>query len=113
MIKNNFENTSPILNLFLVSDKKVELTFSGGRISSDGGLLLLRGVENQLGIIDAISKCISDQRDHRYIDHTIKELVTQRVFQIAAGYEDCNDCNDLREDMILKTCVGRLGSVEK
>ena len=107
MIKNNFENQAQTLNLFPVENKKVELTFSGDRISSDGGLLLLREVENQLGIIDKISNCISDDRDHRYIHHSIKEMLTQRIFQIAAGYEDCNDSDDLRTDMILKTCVGR------
>lgn len=52
-----------------------------------------------------MADCIKDHRDQRYISHTIKELLTQRVFQIAAGYEDCND---LRSDTILKTCVGRL-----
>lgn len=108
MIKNKFENPSPILNLFPVSDKKVELAYTGERISSDGGLLLLREVENQIGLIDRLSSSITDTRDQRYIDHTIKELITQRVFQIAAGYEDCNDCNDLRSDMILKACAGRL-----
>jgi len=108
MIKNNFENQAETLNLFPVENKKVELTFSGDRISSDGGLLLLREVENQIGIIDSISGCITDNRDQRYISHTVKEMLTQRIFQIAAGYEDCNDSNDMREDMILKTCVGRL-----
>lgn len=108
MIENNFESISPILNLFPVADKKVELSYSGEQISSDGGLLLLREVENQIGIIDKISNCIFDNRDQRYITHTQKEMLTQRIFQIAAGYEDCNDSNDLRNDMVLKTCVGRL-----
>ena len=108
MIKNNFENENQNLTLFPVADKKVELSFTGDRISSDGGLLLLREVENQLGLINSISNCISDDRDQRYIDHTLKEMLTQRIFQIAAGYEDCNDSNDMREDMVLKTCVGRL-----
>jgi hypothetical protein len=79
-----------------VSNKKVELSFSGERISSDGGLLLLREVENQLGLLRRISSCITGTRDSIYIDHTLKEMITQRVFQIAAGYEDCNDCNDRR-----------------
>jgi hypothetical protein len=69
---------------------------------------LLREVENQLGLIDRINDCITDDRDHRYINRTIKEMLIQRVFQIAAGYEDCNDCNDLRDDMIFKVCAGRL-----
>jgi hypothetical protein len=108
MIENNFELPIVNLELFPVSNKKIELSFSGDQISSDGGLLLLREVENQLKLIDNISNCILDDRDQRYIDHTIKELLTQRVFQIAAGYEDCNDSNDLRGDMILKVCAGRL-----
>ena len=95
-------------DLFPRSDKNVELSFTGDHISSDGGLLLLRVVENQLGLIDSISNCITDNRDQRYIDHTVKEILIQRVFQIAAGYEDCNDCDDLRDDMIFKTCAGRL-----
>lgn len=108
MINKFFENENPILDLFPVSNKKVELSFSGERISSDGGLLLLREVENQLGLLEHISSCITDTRDSRYIDHTLKEMITQRVFQIAAGYEDCNDCNDLRSDMVMKTCADRL-----
>ena len=108
MLKNISETTLLNLDLFSVSGKQVELSFTGDQISSDGGLLLLREVENQLGLIDRISNCITDDRDHRYTDHTIKEMLTQRVFQIAAGYEDCNDCDDLRDDMIFKMCAGRL-----
>jgi len=108
MIKNNFETSQKTLTLFPVEAKKIELSYIGEQISSDGGLLLLREVENQIGLISSISNCITDDRDSRYVDHTITELITQRVFQIAAGYEDCNDCNDLRGDMVLKTCAGRL-----
>jgi len=108
MIENKFKPIVEYLELFPVSSKKIELSFSGDQIGSDGGLLLLREVERQIGLIDNISGCISDNRDQRYIEHTIQELLIQRVFQIAAGYEDCNDCNDLRGDMILKACAGRL-----
>lgn len=108
MIKNIFEIENSILDLFPISNKKVELSFTGERISSDGGLLLLRELESQLGLLKDISSCVTDTRDARYIDHTLKEMLTQRVFQIAAGYEDCNDCNELRSDMIFKTCVDRL-----
>ncbi|MCW3786950.1 IS1380 family transposase [Plebeiibacterium sediminum] len=108
MIKNNFESNTSTYELFPVSGKQVELSFSGDTISSDGGLLLLREVENQINIIDNLSQCLTDNRDQRYIDHTIKEMLTQRIFQIASGYEDCNDCDELRNDMIFKTCAGRL-----
>ncbi|HDZ40229.1 MAG TPA: hypothetical protein ENH59_00910 [Bacteroidetes bacterium] len=66
----------------------MELGFSGDRISSDGGLLLLQELDNQLNLLSSVSNCIYDKRDHRYTDHSVKELLTQRVFQIAAGYED-------------------------
>ena len=108
MLEKKFENSQKILDLFPVSDKKIELSYTGEQISSDGGLLLLREVEDQTGLINGISSCITDTRDLRYVDHSITELITQRVFQIAAGYEDCNDCNDLRSDMVFKTCTGRL-----
>jgi Transposase DDE domain group 1 len=108
MIDKKTEITTPEINLFPIQGKNIELSFSGDRISSDGGLLLLRELDSQLNLLSSVSNCIRDERDQRYIDHTIKELLTQRVFQIAAGYEDCNDCNDLREDMIFKMCAGRL-----
>jgi len=112
MIHKNTENFTPELNLFPIKGKNIELSFSGDRISSDGGLLLLRELDSQLNLLSSASNCIHDERDQRYIDHSVKELLRQRVFQIAAGYEDCNDCNDLREDMIFKMCVGRLPQSE-
>lgn len=108
MIDKKTEISTPEINLFPIQGKNIELSFNGDRISSDGGLLLLRELDSQLNILTSASNCIRDERDQRYTDHTIKELLTQRVFQIAAGYEDCNDCNDLREDMIFKMCAGRL-----
>lgn len=108
MIHKKTENSTPEINLFPIQGKNIELSFNGDRISSDGGLLLLRELDSQLNLLSSVSNCIHDERDQRYIDHSVKELLTQRVFQIAAGYEDCNDCNDLREDMIFKMCAGRL-----
>ena len=108
MINKNTENFPSELTLFPINGRNIELSFSGDRISSDGGLLLLRELDSQLNLLSSVSNCILDGRDLRYIDYSVKELLTQRVFQIAAGYEDCNDCNDLREDMVLKLCAGRL-----
>jgi hypothetical protein len=65
-----------------VEQKNIELSFTGERISSDGGLLLLREVNRQIGLIEQISNCVTDNRDQRYIDHTIEELVSQRAYQI-------------------------------
>lgn len=108
MLEKKIETNQKTLELFPVGDKKIELNYTGEQISSDGGLLLLREVESQTGLINGIRSCITDTRDARYVDHSITELISQRVFQIAAGYEDCNDCNDLRKDMVFKACAGRL-----
>ena len=103
------KNYSPTLfELDPVSKKPVELSFTGEKISTDGGLLLLRESENQIGLLVAISDCITDNRHQEYVNHSVKSLLTQRVFQIAAGYEDANDCDTLRDDKILKLCTDRL-----
>lgn len=107
MISKITENFTPKLDLFPIQGKTIELAFNGERISSDGGLLLLREIDKELNLLSLASNCILDGRDERYVDYSVKELLIQLVFQIAAGYEDCNDCNDLREDMILKICAGR------
>lgn len=91
-----------------VKKTSVLIDFDGGQMSSDAGLLLLREVEKQIGIIQALASVISDRRDSRYVNHQIHELLTQRVFQIAAGYEDANDCDALRDDPIFKLCADRL-----
>ena len=91
-----------------VMGKKVALDFDGGNITSDAGVLLLRETESQLGIISMLTKCINDARRSSSIMHSIHELMTQRVFQIACGYEDGNDSNSLRVDPAMKMALGRL-----
>jgi hypothetical protein len=94
--------------LFPIEGKKVELNFEGEQISSDGGLLLLKEVEKQVGIISALSMCITDERDKRHVQHTLNQMLAQRIFQIMAGYEDANDCNPLKDDPIFKLCADKL-----
>ncbi len=68
--------------LFQLSDiqgKSVELSYAGKEISSDGGLLVLRELEKQTGIISGMSKCITDDRDQRYINHSLEQLLSQRI----------------------------------
>ncbi|ACF42908.1 transposase IS4 family protein [Pelodictyon phaeoclathratiforme BU-1] len=71
-------------------------------------MLLLHETESQLGIISMLTKCISDSRRSSSITHSVNELNTLRVFQIACGYEDCNDSNSLRIDPAMKIALGRL-----
>ena len=69
----------------------VEVDFDGGTLTSDGGLLLLREVDKRLGLIDRIDQVIPDPRDPLYTAHPQAEILTSRIFGIAAGYEDAND----------------------
>jgi hypothetical protein len=99
---------SPALfNLSEFNHKKVEVRFNVEQISTDGGLLLLNEVDKQIGLIDRLSCCINDTRHQGYVKHTTEAMLRQRVMQIAAGYEDANDCNTLRHDGILKICSGQ------
>lgn len=91
-----------------VCRKKVSVGFDGGRLSSDAGVLLLRGVEKKLGLARRLAGCIRDKRDPDLIEHTIEEMLKLRMFAIAAGYEDADDCDSLRHDPIFKMAVGRL-----
>ena len=94
--------------LFNLSDfgkKKVEVSFTMEETSNDGGLLLLKEVDNQIGLIDSLTGCLQDDRHQGYVKHSIGSMLRQRIMQIAAGYEDANDCNALKDDEILKVCA--------
>ncbi len=84
------------------SKKTLEVKFSGLDLSSDAGLLLVRQAEQGQQICQGLAQCLEDQRDPSKIKHTISQLVSQRIYQIAGGYEDANDSNYLRHDPILK-----------
>jgi hypothetical protein len=96
------------LPLAPVGTKAVELDFDGGRLSSDAGVVLLKDIDDQLGLTRALAAVLSDPRDARRIHFTPEDLLKQRVFQIAAGYEDANDSNTLRADPIFKLLLDRL-----
>ncbi len=82
--------------------KKVQVDFDGGQVSSDGGLLFLREVESEIGIIKKVAHVLEDPRHPGYVKHQNVQLLRQRVYQITAGYEDGNDSDTLRQDPILK-----------
>lgn len=92
----------PTLNGFTV-----RADFDGGALSSDFGPLLLRGVDQQIGLIPRLSAAIKDQRHPSYIDHSLDDLLSQRIFQVACGYADANDANSLRNDPLFKMSAGR------
>ena len=85
----------------------LEAAFDGGRITSDGGLVWLRKMDEELGLCEAISECVPEWRKRKG-SHSLVSLIRQRVFQIACGYEDQNDSDFLREDPLLKVVCGSL-----
>ncbi len=94
-----------------VAGKPVQVSFDAGRLTSDGGVLMLAEVERHLGIAERLAGCIEDPRAPERIDHGLAEMIRFRVLLIAAGYEDANDCDALRADPAFKMAVGRLPEV--
>ncbi len=86
--------------------RDVVADFQGGRITSDGGALLLRELEARLGLFDGLAACFSDHRDPERIEHSIEALLRQRLFGLCLGYEDLNDHDRLRHDPLMATLVG-------
>ena len=85
-----------------IQGKKISADFDGGQVSSDAGALLLREVERRLGLIRRVAAAIPDRRHPGYTRHSLREMLSQRVFQIACGYEDTDDADTLRSDPALK-----------
>jgi hypothetical protein len=91
-----------------VGGRRVQAEFNGGHITSDGGALLLRELDERLGICHRFARCFEDHRDPDFIEHTVLELVRQRVYGVALGYEDLNDHEDLRRDPLLAVAAGKV-----
>src|SRR4051812_32963764 len=91
-----------------VAGKPVQITFDAGRLTSDGGILLLAEIERNLGIAERLARCVDDPRAPERVQHDLAEMIRYRALLIAAGYEDANDCDALRTDPAFKMAVGRL-----
>lgn len=87
--------------------RTVVASFDGGTLSSDGGVLLLAEVDRRLGLLELFAACFKDHRNPDLVEHSIEELVRQRVFGLALGYEDLNDHDELRTDPLLASVVGK------
>jgi len=96
--------------LFSFNDRgsrQVIADFSAGYLSSDGGMLFLRQIDEGLGISRSLARCFYDARNPLFIEHSVRELVAQRLLGMAAGYEDLNDHNLLRLDPLFAVAVGK------
>ena len=90
-----------------LGSRAVTARFDGGAITSDAGALLLREVEAKTGILQRFAACFTDHRDPDRVEHTLPELIAQRVYGLALGYEDLNDHDTLRHDPLLAVLVGK------
>jgi hypothetical protein len=95
------------LPLFPLPEKPVVVRADGGALTSDAGVLLLRQLDERLGLTRRLARCVTDRRQPAKVRHEMLALVRQRIYQIALGYEDCNDADHLRADPALKLAVGR------
>jgi len=91
-----------------VEGKQLCARFDGGRLSSDGGVLLFAGIEKRLAIADTLAACLPDARDPASTTHTYADMIRARLFAIGCGYEDCDDLDALRSDPAFKLACGRL-----
>lgn len=99
--------TQAVFDFPALKRRKIQAEFSGGDITSDGGVLLLREIDRRLGLLQAVDVAIPDPRDPRYIEHSQLSLLRQRIYGICLGYEDLNDHQTLRTDPAIQTSVER------
>ena len=95
------------LELFEVGRQQVTMTFDGGYVVSDAGLLPIRELDQKLGILAEAARRIPDPRSEKVVNHSVEDILTQQVYQILAGYPDGNDAQLLRNDPLFKTIVGK------
>ena len=94
-----------VLGFHPLKHREIRAQFDGGAITTEGGGLLLREVEKRIGIVRQFAACFRDYRNSDLIEHTVEELVAQRVYGLALGYEDLNDHEELRNDPLLAVLV--------
>ena len=91
-----------------VQRKKITAAFDGGRISSDGGVMLLGLAERRIGVAEKLAAEIADPRDPTRVVHSLADILRARILAIACGYEDADDLDHLRSDPALKLACGHL-----
>jgi Transposase DDE domain group 1 len=97
----------------VVARKKITADFDGGRLRSDGGVMLLAMAERRLSIADRLARIFPDRRDPTRITHSLADMIRARVFAICCGYEDANDLDSLRTDPAFKLACGRLPTLSR
>jgi len=99
--------TPELFRLPAVKRRTVEASFTGGEVTSDGGIALLRQVDRKLGLTKQLARVLPDARQRSRVEHPLRSLVRQRIYGLAQGYEDLNDHDTLRHDLAWQTAVER------
>src|SRR5215210_3433035 len=102
------EDTIEAFGFPAIGRKKLTAAFDGGRLTSDGGVLLLAAAERRLGIAEKLAVLIADPRNPLFITHSVADILRARMLAIACGYEDADDLDHLRSDPGFKLACGRL-----
>ena len=100
--------TDGIVRFGKIGRREVQAAFDGGDITSDGGAMLLREVDRRLGLTAAAARAFTDRRRAASVQHSIRDMLAQRVFCLACGNEDVSDHNTLRSDLVLQTALDRV-----
>src|ERR1700694_3175686 len=87
--------------------REVVARFDGGTIGSDGGALLLRETDRRLNLLPRLADCFLDGRNQEQVEHSVLEMLSQRIYGLALGYEDVNDHEQLRKDPVFGILAGR------
>jgi hypothetical protein len=87
--------------------RRVEAGFTAGQVSSDAGALLLRQAERKINLLGRLARCFSDERNQKLVEHPVAEMLSQRIYGLALGYEDLNDHEQLRSDPVFGLLSGK------
>jgi hypothetical protein len=101
------ECTQSSFNFARHFSREVVARFDGGTLTTDGGGLLLRETDQRLNLLPRFAQCFLDGRNPVFVEHSVEQLVSQRVYGLALGYEDLNDHEQLRHDPLLRTLAGK------
>jgi len=87
--------------------RRVEASFTAGQVSTDGGAFLLRQADRKIGLLERVASCFTDGRSPLFVVHQLGEMLSQRIYGLALGYEDVNDHEQLRHDPLMAVLAGK------
>ncbi len=105
-------STHKQFNLGKLKSKEIIANFSGGKITSNAGIILIAELDKKLKISKSLANSFQDYRNSSYIDYSVEQLVTQRIYGLVLGYEDVNDHDKLRHDAALAIALEKLDKLE-